>query len=103
MMLHRTIKLSSFGISLGSRDIGEEVRKVLIHSIEHHHQPVEISFEGVFSISSSFADECFGKLVESIGKQQFKECFLITGLQNGFLKSVLNNSVNKRLHQNKFN
>ncbi|WP_420793121.1 STAS-like domain-containing protein [Paenibacillus polymyxa] len=48
-------------------------------------------------ISSSFADECFGKLILGIGKEQFKSCFQITDLNDNNLKLVLNRSVKQRL------
>lgn len=91
------IKLCDFGTTLGTRDLGEKVRRLLLDALEHNLSPIEISFEGIFMVSSSFADECFGKLVEGIGKDEFKKCFRIKELNDDHIRMVLNNSVRNRL------
>jgi hypothetical protein len=98
-MPEKVIELSSFGETLSSRDLGEEIRSILLHAIEMNDHPVEISFKNIFTISSSFADECFAKLVQGIGKDQFKQCFKITNLHDPLLRSILNKAVNKRLEK----
>ncbi|MEC0233751.1 STAS-like domain-containing protein [Paenibacillus kribbensis] len=91
------VTLSDWGKSLGTRDLGEKVRMHLLNELEFSKTPIEVSFCDVFMISSSFADECFGKLILGIGKEQFKRCFQIIDLNDKDLKLVLNRSVKQRL------
>jgi hypothetical protein len=92
------IKLSEFGTTLGTRKIGKNVLEMIAIEYNYNKRPVEISFENVFMVSSSFADECFGSLIESIGQQEFKKSFVVTGLDNYMIKSVLNAAVRNRLN-----
>lgn len=99
----KTLKMSMWGAALGSRDLGEKVRQELLEKMESNSQPIMISFEGILVISSSFADECFGKLITAIGIKQFKECFRISDLVDRNLKMILNTAVNKRISKDKVN
>ncbi len=89
--------LSEWGENLGTRDLGEKVRAHLLKKMEFSKMPIQISFKDVFMISSSFADECFGKLILGIGKNEFKKCFIVTDLDDQSLKMILNRSVKQRL------
>ncbi|MBZ6453665.1 MAG UNVERIFIED_CONTAM: STAS-like domain-containing protein [Paenibacillus polymyxa] len=93
----KVLEMSQWGTALGSRDLGEKVRSELLRKMELQKQPIALSFDGVFVVSSSFAEECFGKLIAAIGPSQFKECFVITNLIDKNLKLILNKAVNKRL------
>lgn len=93
----KALKLSAWGAALGSRDLGEKVRQELLKRLESNSQPITISFDGIIVISSSFADECFGKLITAIGAKQFKECFIIADLDDLNLKMILNTAVKKRI------
>lgn len=91
------IKLSEWGTTLGTRKVGEDVRKVLLKEMERSLQPIQVSFKDVFMVSTSFADECFGKLIVAIGPEQFKQAFSIVELEDKMIKSVLNSTVKQRI------
>lgn len=95
------IRLNQWGIALGSRDLGVEVRQKLLNEMELSDQPITVSFENIVMISSSFADECFGKLISVIGLGQFKGCFRVEGLHDNNIRLILNAAVNKRLNKQK--
>ncbi|PAF27416.1 hypothetical protein CHH61_03600 [Shouchella clausii] len=90
------IKLSDLGRSLMSRDIGEKAREQLLGVMEETRK-ITISFEGVFMISNSFADECLGKLIKTIGLQRFKECFEVSGLVDTSIELILKRAIKQRL------
>ena len=58
-----TIKLSDISTTLGTRQKGQEIRNVIEKHIENG-EKIIFDFDGISSISHSFADECFGKLLE---------------------------------------
>ncbi|MED0676187.1 STAS-like domain-containing protein [Aneurinibacillus thermoaerophilus] len=91
------IRLSEWGTTLGTRNLGEKVRLCLLKEMERSQQPIEVSFKDVFMVSTSFADECFGKLIVAIGPQQFREVFSIVDLEDKMIKNVLNSTVKQRL------
>lgn len=95
----KTIKLSEFGTTLGSRDLGEKVREYILKQLDEHDEIISLSFEQITMISSSFADECFGKLIINTGVEKFKKSFKITKLNDKFLKLIINRSVNQRIRQ----
>ncbi|MDC1809137.1 STAS-like domain-containing protein [Bacteroides uniformis] len=61
-----TFRFASFGENLGTRILGERVRKDLIATIESF-DCVILDFEGVDVVSNSFADECIAKLIPLLG------------------------------------
>ena len=91
------IRLSEWGIVLGTRKIGRDIRRALLNKMEAEDQPIVISFEGILMVSNSFADECFGKLIAAIGREEFKKAFKIADLNDDMIRKILNSSVNERL------
>lgn len=67
----------------------------LLFSIATTTNPVIFDFEGVSSISSSFADEFFGKQIRDMGFTEFKS---ITTFKNltPFVSNVIRNSIYSR-------
>ena len=59
------LKFKEFGESLGTRVLGRKIRQQIEEAINAD-SCVVFDFEGVRSISHSFSDECFGKLLLSI-------------------------------------
>ncbi len=94
-----TMELAKWSRNLGSRDLGEQVRLELLNTINTLDKPIELSFKDVLMVSSSFADECFGKLILTIGSKSFREDFLIKDLDDQVIKMVLNRSIKQRLIQ----
>jgi len=97
-----TIKLSEFGASLGSRELGLQLRDRAEGALKKG-EKVLIDFLGVHVISSGFADELFGKLWRSIGRQSFKDNLKINGFDNEqekkMILSLIQNSINFREKQ----
>ena len=70
-------QIAFFGIGkhgpfLGTRLLGEIVRKEILEACRANQQVV-IDFAGVDTLSPSFADECFGVLLDELGIETFKE------------------------------
>lgn len=59
--------------AFGSRDAGRTARTKIANLMDGGRSPVEFDFEGVRLISSSFADEVFGKLFEDLGAIRFTQ------------------------------
>lgn len=97
-----TIKLSEFGSSLGSRELGVQLRGRAEGALKKG-EKVLVDFQGVHVISSGFADELFGKLWRSVGRQSFKENLKINGFDNEQEKkmalSLIQSSINFREQQ----
>ncbi len=64
---------------LGSREQGRTLRQLLTSHIQQQ-QPIRLDFQHVEVMTSAFADECFGKLWDSISHSMIKQTIHITGL-----------------------
>lgn len=67
-----TIRFNNFGKSLGTREMGNEIRNEIINCINNG-ENIVFDFEGVEILSHSYADEVFGKLLKQFGIKKFKE------------------------------
>ncbi|KXS41961.1 MAG: hypothetical protein AWU54_1469 [Candidatus Frackibacter sp. T328-2] len=67
------LKFDEWGKSLGTRKLGRILRKEVGNLIENSNEKVILDFRGVKTVSNSFADECFGKLVLDYGIDDLKE------------------------------
>jgi hypothetical protein len=64
----RHIRLLDYGALLGSRWLGMQVRTRIEKALDAGETTrIVVDAEGIDSMSHSFADECFGKLVERRG------------------------------------
>ena len=80
----------------GTRRSGERIRFDLINILTESKKRINIDFDGIGVISSSFADECIGKLVKHLGFMEFSR--LVT-LKNGNdnTMAIINKAVSKRM------
>lgn len=95
---NHVIKLSEESSGTGTRRAGERVRHLAMNILREGQMKVVFDFNGVNVISSSYADELFGKLVREIGFSQFLNCFQMintTSLQ----RNVIDRSVQQRMAQ----
>lgn len=69
--MSHTIQFSEIGTSLGSRDLGAKIRVSIQQEIEKNDK-VFLDFQGVDVVTNSFANECFGKLRETISTEIFR-------------------------------
>ena len=66
-----TIKFGDIGGSLGTRNLGAKIRGTILKEIETN-EMVYLDFDEVNVVTNSFANECFGKLLEFITVKEFK-------------------------------
>jgi hypothetical protein len=89
------IEFGHIGTHLGTRFAGASVREKIISSFSDTDKFV-FDFTGVETVSGSFADECFAKLIFSFGVEDINEK---TTFQNAspFIKAVIANAYKERL------
>jgi len=80
----------------GTRRSGKRVRLDIINIINETKKTVNIDFEGVGIISSSFADESIGKLVKELGFMRFQKIVQLKNA-NETITDIINTAVMKRL------
>lgn len=82
-----TIHFGEIGSSLGTRDLGAEIRMSIVDQVNNQDR-IFLDFKGVDVVTNSFADECFRKLRESLSTEIFREkiTFLNT---NDFVQRVI--------------
>lgn len=74
--------------------IAKQIFKQLLGNATHN-DPVVFDFDNIASISSSFADEFFGMLIQEMGFEQFKSVTTFRNL-NPFVSNVIRNSIYHR-------
>lgn len=91
------IRFENYVSLLMSREGGKKAKEDFIPLLQlaTPTNPLIFDFEGVTSISSSFADEFFGKLIKDMGFENFKS---ITTFRNltPFVSNVIKNSIYHR-------
>jgi len=93
---HITIYIKDVAVGTGTRRAGERIRKYVTNVLIQNNQPVELNFSGVENISSSFADEFVGKLVQSFGVIEFNKCFRVVKYSD-YVKILLDKAISQRL------
>lgn len=85
---------------LGTRVAGERLRNKLINDLIRLNKPttIIIDFDGISVISSSFADEFIGKLVEELGFSRFNNIIKIVNVTTN-VEHIINRSVSQRMAQ----
>ncbi len=97
-----TIKLSEFGSSLGTRELGRKIREDVLSRVREQKR-VLVNFKGVHIISSAFADEIFGKLFIDLKDSKFKESIKINGFDNEEDKNLILLIIQKAIDFRKSN
>lgn len=94
-----TIILREEASSFGNRATGLKIRNLIVNLLtEFNGKKIYIDFDGVDIISSSFADELFGKFVLKWGVMNFGR-HLGTRNTTAFIDSLINNVVMQRMAQ----
>lgn len=83
----KTIRFSEIGSSLGTRDLAARLRDDVLLDIDQIDKII-FDFEGVNVITNSFANEYFGKLIERISVEKFRNKFAFINV-NDFIQRVL--------------
>lgn len=89
------IELKKTGQIIGLRETGNRFRQMLEEALSNN-EDVLIDFDGVDSISSSFADEFIAKAFINLGKEKFTTHVKIKNA-NDFIKVIINSSLSERL------
>jgi len=89
--------LSEECMSFGSRISGKPVRQKLYNIITMtNNKPVEIDFNGIPVISSSFADEAFGKLFLQLGPVKFMQSVRLINTMDT-VEGLINKAISQRM------
>ena len=72
-------KFSNYGDSMGTRFIGERIRKDLRPLLDGD-EKVVLDFTGIDVVTNSFADECIAKLLLEMSLDELKAKTTFTGL-----------------------
>ena len=88
------VELERWGVVLGSRALGDEVRRSVANALRSA-TCVRVSFAGVDVVSSSFADEAIAQLLPELGLVDFKRRIRLTDA-NDRVKSVVTSALSKR-------
>ncbi len=80
IMIHK-LELRTQGMDFSTRRQGEQLRDLIQGTLERiaGEDRVEIDFVGVETMTPSFADECFGKLAQQMGRESFKARISLKG------------------------
>lgn len=85
--------------SFGSREAGKAGRTKLVNLMEGNSKPVICDFEGVNLISSSFADEVFGRLFVELGPLAFSRLCQFKNVDST-VRGLIDRAVMMRIRQN---
>jgi hypothetical protein len=89
-------RVSERSSGTGTRQSGERMRNEIINIYRETERIIEIDFQGISVISSSFADELIGKLVAEYGLFGFMQIFKLKNM-NEIIQSIANRSVSQRM------
>ncbi len=87
-------KISDEASSFGSRGASEPVRIKIQNILTNSTAPIEINMSGIELISSSFADEIFGKIFVELGPLAFTQRIQITGAAK-----IVAQLIDRAMHQ----
>ena len=91
-------EFKNVGIHLGTRSNGANVREEIISAIKVTETPIVFDFTGVETVSNSFADECFAKLLLLFPIEIIKQKTTFVNA-TPFIKAAIANSFKARLSQ----
>jgi len=82
----------------GTRKSAEKMRNIVINCLKENYCTVNLDFQNVSMLSSSYADELIGKLIAIFGFSKFMEHIVVSNL-NAFNAAIVNRSVGQRMAQ----
>lgn len=92
-------RLRDYASSFGNRITGGRIKNLVVNLLKQNPgQAVEIVMDEVGVISSSFADELFGKLFVEMGPIDFSRLIKFKGM-NPTCKSIIDISISQRIAQ----
>ena len=90
--------LANESTGYGTREAGERLRNKVFNALNRIDSPqrIRIDFSGISIISSSFADEFIGKLLQLLGFYKFNQMVKILNA-NYTVEVILNRSISQRM------
>ena len=92
----RGIKITETCSHTASRPPATRLRRKITTLLPAIEGSLELDFEGVTSLSSSFLDELLGRLNDELGNQRFNEKIIVSGLSE-LHRNMANNVIGQRL------
>jgi hypothetical protein len=89
------IAIVRYGDELLTREMGISVRADIATALARG-DVVKVVLDGVIDMTPSVADECFGKLAESLGREAFDKRIILAGgapLMSRLIELVVNNRI----------
>jgi len=96
-MTTSTTYLKEYGTDLSNRFCGSELRSRVVASAETG-IPQIIDFEGVRTLSESFADELFAVIVEELGSDWFRQHLRLVNLTPEIRRTILQTVLDREKH-----
>lgn len=91
------IRFADIGSSFGTRSLGNRIREDVLVSLNSNIETrIVFDFEDVEVISNSFADECFGKLIDKIGLEKTRNRTTFRNA-NDIVTMVIKKAISDRL------
>lgn len=91
------IEFGHYGVHLGTRFLGASIREK-VESIFKETEKIVFNFVGVETVSKSFADECFAKLLFKFSFEEIKSKTTYEGA-SPFIKAVITNEIKERIEE----
>lgn len=91
------VRLTDHVISVGSRESGRKIANLVNNVLSMSGgAKVEVDFDQILMVSSSFADECFGRLVAKVGPSEFFSRVTFKNTDQA-LRAIIDRSIMQRL------
>lgn len=91
------IRLHDHVVSVGSRESGKKISNLVNNVLQMSGEAkVLIDFDQILMVSSSFADECFGRLIARVGPAEFFSRVQFENTDES-LRAIIDRSVMQRL------
>ena len=83
-------------LGTGTRQSGKQLRKYLINIMNTSDKKIVIDFKDVDMVSSSFADELVAQLILEVGKDVYKERFVLSNI-NEHSNIIISSAIRQRV------
>jgi hypothetical protein len=93
------IDMKEFGETFGTRQQGRRIRNEVLMMTEDLSIPAVFDFSDVAIVSSSFADECFGKMIIGIKIEALKEKIKFRNANND-IQTIISRAIKLRAKEN---
>ena len=91
----KVIMMKEFGPVLGTRVSGRSAYSKIMKATDSLNVPAIFDFSGVKTITSSYADEVFGRIALTIGIDAMKRCTSFRNIDR-FWAKIIRDAINSR-------